>query len=358
VRRGEWLAPADRLPLETSALFERLAHRRIVLLGEKHDSAEHHRWQLHTIAALESRRPKIVLGFEMFARRAQPALDRWVAGTLTEREFLAESQWSASSSLPAELYSPLFQFARMHGARMLALNVERATVARISERGWMAVPPAEREDLSEPAPPTKEYEQLLSEVYDEHAHEGGGHASGGRGLAGFVDAQLAWDRAMAEAIAAAASDPDTLVVGIIGAGHLEHRYGVPHQLASLGWRDVAVLLPWDEERDCADLTPDFADAVFGLAPPVERKTTGPRLGVILEPAADGVRVARVEPDSVAAATGILADDIVFEAAGSAVAAPDDLRATVLRQAPGTWLPLRIRRAGKVVEVVARFPAGE
>jgi hypothetical protein len=51
-----------------------LAKRRIVLLGESHNDAEHHRWQLHTIAALFSYRSDMVLGFEMFPRRVQPVV--------------------------------------------------------------------------------------------------------------------------------------------------------------------------------------------------------------------------------------------------------------------------------------------
>jgi hypothetical protein len=54
-----------------------LAAHRVVLLGETHSEAEHHRWQLRTIEALFTIRPEIVLGFEMFPRRVQPALDRW-----------------------------------------------------------------------------------------------------------------------------------------------------------------------------------------------------------------------------------------------------------------------------------------
>jgi hypothetical protein len=54
----------------------------------------------------------------------------------------------------------------------------------------------------------------------------------------------------------------------MGAGHLEHRDGVPAQLAALGAPRPLVLLPWDAARDCADLTPGLADAVFGIELPI------------------------------------------------------------------------------------------
>ena len=58
------------------ALIADMARRDVVLLGEHHDEADHHRWQLHTLAALHAQRPRMVIGFEAFPRRVQPVLDR------------------------------------------------------------------------------------------------------------------------------------------------------------------------------------------------------------------------------------------------------------------------------------------
>src|SRR5262249_32642176 len=58
--------------------------------------------------------------------------------------------------------------------------------------------------------------------------------------------------------------------------------------------------------------------------------------------------------SVAAAAGFRRGDVVTEAAGAAVASPDDLHAVVDVQAPGTWLPLVVRRGGRTLRLVAHF----
>src|SRR5262249_5768811 len=180
-----------------------------------------------------------------------------------------------------------------------------------------------------------------------------GGAGGGR--RGFVEAQRTWDRALAEGLMAAArAHPGSLVIGIMGSGHLEHGHGVPHQLAALGAGHVSVLLPWDASRDCAALAPDLADAVFGIAPSAEEPESRPRLGVALAPAEQGVGVSEVTAGSVAAAAGFRRGDVVIEAAGAAVASPDDLHAVVDVQAPGTWLPLVVRRGGRTLRLVAHF----
>lgn len=172
----------------------------------------------------------------------------------------------------------------------------------------------------------------------------------------FVEAQLTWDRALAEGLAdAARANPGALVVGIMGSGHLEGGNGVPHQLAALGVRDVTVLLPWDTTRECSTLAPHLADAVFGIGPAVETADHRPKLGVTLAPAdGGGARVAEVARESVAARAGLRPGDVIVEAAGRAVATPADLRAIVDVQAPGTWLPLRVRRDGRERRLVARF----
>src|SRR5262249_51385853 len=154
--------------------------------------------------------------------------------------------------------------------------------------------------------------------------------------------------------AAARAHPGSLVIGIMGSGHLEHGHGVPHQLAALGAQHVTVLLPWDASRDCAALAPDLADAVFGIPPSAEEPQSRPRLGVTLAPAEHGVRVSEVTAGSVAAAAGLRRGDVVVEAAGAAMASPDDLRAVGDVQAPGTSLPLLVRRGGRTLQLVARF----
>ncbi len=360
---GAWVDTATGARAGHRDLLARAAGQGIALLGESHDSAEHHRWQLQTIAGLHALAGDVVLGLEMFPRRVQPALDRWVAGGLDDEAFLAEADWNEVWGTDPALYMPLFHFARINRVPMVALNVDRGLVARVREEGWAAIAQADREGVSDPAPASDAYVDSLREVYRRHLEQRGNAPDSADPIdrddpafRRFVEAQLIWDRAMAEALAAAADAlRRPLVIGVIGEGHLRNRFGVPHQLAALGAGDTAVLLPWDAGRDCAELTPDLADAVFGLAPPIARpEPPKPRLGVIIRGGEGGVRVIEVLAESVAEAAGILKDDLIVEAAGVAVADNAGLIAVVQRQAPGTWLPLAVERGGERLDIVARF----
>ncbi len=229
----------------------------IVLLGEAHDSAADHMWQLRTIQRLYAANPAIVLGFEMFPRIDQPVLDDWTAGRLTEAEFLAKSNWKVVWGFSPDLYMPIFRFARDHEIPMLALNVSHRLVHLAATQGWAGVAAADREGVTDPAVPSAAYRASLAEAMSSH----GVPVASPERLAHFVDAQLVWDSAMAQAIAAQhAHAPRRPVVAIMGAGHLENRWGVPHQLDALGLPGAVVLLP--AHAACTPPGAGTADALF------------------------------------------------------------------------------------------------
>jgi len=256
---GAWFDPATGAIVNDP--IARLARHSVVLLGETHDAAEHHRWQLHTIAGLHALRPNLALGFEMFPRQVQPALARWTNGELTEAAFLAEVEWGRVWGIDPALYLPLFHFARMHRLPMFALNVERDSQKRFAADP--TVPLSEREGVGDPAPATAAYRARLLPWFRQGPMGGSGMGADSPRFARFVRAQQFWDRAMAEAIVARLDG--RLVVGIMGSGHVEYRDGVPFQLAALGVRDVATALPWPEDTEVPGDDPAIADLLFGVA---------------------------------------------------------------------------------------------
>ena len=352
VPAGAWVIPGSEV--RQKGVFKNLAKHDVVLLGESHDEAEHHRWQLDTIAALFGYRPDMVLGFEMFPRSVQPVLDRWTKGELDEATFLHEVDWQQSWGLDSAL--PLFHFARMHRLPMLALNIDREISRRIAQRGLAALG-SEREGVGDPAPASLSYRARLFEFFKTHPAEGAEPNADSEQFSHFVEAQIFWDRAMAEAIVGALRNGRRpLVVGIMGSGHVEYGDGVVHQLAALHVSNVATALPWNSGTDCSRPDPKIANLLFGLAPPAAMSAPPPRLGVVVGPAESGVKIEQVVTQSVAEAASLQAGDVIETAAGVSVRRPADLIAIVKRQAPGTWLPLSVRRGEATLEMVARFPA--
>jgi uncharacterized iron-regulated protein len=357
---GSWAVPlegraeaADGVKLLATA-----ARQQVVLLGEKHDEPEDHRWQLQVLAALYAQHPHMVIGFEMFPRSVQPALDRWVAGQLSEPEFLAQTRWNEVWRFDPGLYLPLFHFARMNRIPMLALDVENKLVRKVSEAGWAAVPAAEREGVGVPSPPDAFYVSGMFEVYKGHVHRRNKHDPENERdprFIHFMEAQLVREHAMAEALAAPLRQADPpLAVGIMGSGHLRDGYGTPHQLRALGVQRISVLLPFEPGESCESLRPNCADALFGMGP----APAGPRrmlMGVLLNSVAEGSKIIEVTKGSPAEKAGLQPGDVITVAAGRKVGSVHDIIVTVARQAPGSWLPLTVRRGVQSLDIVVKFP---
>jgi uncharacterized iron-regulated protein len=374
VPAGQWRTPSSDTPVAHDGLISEMAGRPIVLLGETHTNPEHHRWQLHTIAALHGRNPNMVLSFEAFPRRVQPVLDRWVRGELNDADFLKETDWFQVWRFNPGLYMPLFHFARQHRIPMVALNVGRELIELVRKDGWKGVSVDAREGVGDPAPPTPAFLRYHAKVYAEHENREGDHGSTEKAkelvipelddpdYLKFVAAMQTWDRAMAEGLATARrTDGQPLVVGIIGRGHLHYGFGIAHQLTDLGITGAAVLLPWDPDDPCDDLAladgPSVADVVFGVDAPRALPTRpGPLLGVRIRDDDGGIRIIQVVEGSVAETAGLAKDDLILHAAGLDITKTTELIAIVKRQSPGTWLPLKIKRSDEVMEIVAKFPS--
>ncbi len=363
---GNWLSLGTTAPKLTTIqdIVANASKQDVVLLGEQHDLEDHHRWQLQMLAALHSHRPNMVIGFEMFPRRVQPVLDQWVAGSLTTEEFLKQAEWDKVWSFPPHIYLPLFEFARINKIPMRALNVEKSLTRMVAEKGWDNVPDTSREGIGKAAPALPAYLEFLRGIYAMHEKTSGAHAekkdsSPDAGFKGFVDSQLTWDRAMAEALSQSVKhgDPNNrpLVIGIMGSGHIRFGHGVPHQLGSLGVSKVASLLPVGLEEECRHLQAGLATAVFTIPSKAMPPNEPPRLGVVLEDVKQGLQIRSVNAGSLAEKTGLRAGDRIVDIAGRPASGSSDAVAIIRRQPPGTWLPLRIARGESQLDLVVQFP---
>jgi len=266
--RASWLCPNTGRLLPQDEVMCAAVSKRVVLLGETHDIAEIHRWQLHVTAFLHMLRPQMAVGFEMFPLRVQHVLDAWVEGAMDTATFIERSEWAEVWGFDPELYLPLFHFCRQQRVKMLALNCHRPLVTRVGQFGWDVIPVAERDGVTPSAPATDAYraylERLMGSFGDAERPAGAALAVSDR----FLRAQQTWDRAFACRIADHLTNaPDDLIIGIIGRGHLEYGHGTPYQLRDLGIEEVAVLLSGTADTyDAASLT-GIAEAIFRLDTP-------------------------------------------------------------------------------------------
>lgn len=301
VKEGEILALASRTTITAEQNFDLLARQRVVLVGENHDDAEHHRVQLAIIRALKARRAPLAIGLEMIPGHLQRPLDLWVDGTLDETAFLDQLSWYTTWGFDAQLYLPIFRYARDHHVPLIALNVKRDLVNQVRKQGRQGVTDKVIMHLPSSAPPSADYENYLRDVFDSHPMM----AKMGR-FDRFVEAQQVWDTAMAARMATWVRDhPKGIFVGLVGSGHILGGYGIPHQLHHQNVHAIATVLPWTVDQENVDL--HVADYVWGVPLP-EPGPPPVRFGLSLEDGENDVVIAQIQADSPAARAGLKIKD--------------------------------------------------
>ncbi|MBL4739987.1 MAG: ChaN family lipoprotein [Sneathiella sp.] len=243
---GCWVKTDTGTSVSQTDVLQTIASRSVILIGETHNRADHHLWQLDMCQNLRKIRAPIAIGFEMFPKRAQYILDQWTRNQLSEPNFLKEVDWDSIWGFDPALYLPLFQFCKDHGISMIALNCNRPLVTEIGKQGWENVDPATLEGLTPAKPATVAYRQYLFDVTGGKRSDRKATHAGDPAFDRFVRAQQVWDRAFACNLNNFHKiEPDTLLIGLIGSGHLEYGGGTPYQLADLGLLDVVTLIPTD-----------------------------------------------------------------------------------------------------------------
>jgi uncharacterized iron-regulated protein len=209
------------------SMLQQLAKADAVFLGEQHDDRGTHALQLAVLEGLARRNVQVVLALEMFERDVQPTLDAYLAGTMPESAFLAQSRpWPNYGPD----YRPLVEFAKQKGWPVIASNVPRTLASMVSRGGlstldtlnansqpWVA---ADRQ-----CGPGGKYAKKFGKTMEDM----GGHGSAAMPpemIGRFYEAQCVKDETMAESIVRAFDRyPNAMVVHVAGGFHVEEGLG-------------------------------------------------------------------------------------------------------------------------------------
>ena len=228
------VAPGTVSEATASQMIERLARADVVFFGEQHDDPETHRAEAELLDAIGRTGRTVVLSLEMFERDVQGVLDDYLAGRVSESDFLARSRpWDRY----ATDYRRLIELANSHHWRVVAANVPRPLASAIGRRGFRALDTLTVTDRRNAAreyvcPPSDDYHARFMESMQTHSPAGGPGPSVSDSLPTamaerFYLAQCIKDETMAESIvdARVASPRDAIVVHFDGAFHSDYAQG-------------------------------------------------------------------------------------------------------------------------------------
>jgi len=195
----------------------------IIFSGEIHNNPHHHRLQLETIIALTDAGVPVAVGFEMFPKEEQAALDRWTDGSMSLEEFKTfyQKHWT----LPWTLYEDIFSFIREKRLPAIALNIPSDIVQTVSKSGFLSLTDEQLKRL----PPglgcnvDEQYREFIRRVYMLHKMKG-------KEFTYFCEKQLLWDKSMAwYLLEYRGKHPQRVVVVIAGLSHA-WKNGIPAQV--------------------------------------------------------------------------------------------------------------------------------
>ena len=345
--------------LDQAELARRLERARLVLVGETHHHPGHHQVQLQVLRLMAAGNPAPVVGVEWLPAGAQPACDRLSAGEITVREFARLVDWKHTWGYPLTLYAPILEEVRRRHLKLVALNAPTAVVRQVAHRGLKSLGPNQRAQLA-PAldledPP---YRRLMAQQFKSHGGMGGLREED------FFIAQVARDETMAHHMARALEPwPDGGRRGLVlvGSGHLTYRLGLPPRLARrLPGADPLVILPVgiDLAGELENESRPPADILVFTDPTPPRPRGRPRLGLVLQPVKEGLRVQWVFPGYPAHKAGVQAGDLLVELDGHPLKRVKDIHRS-LRDAPYAAHSYVILRKGRRLELKIRLdrPSG-
>jgi uncharacterized iron-regulated protein len=251
---------SDRQKISMSQLLTGAESSDLVLIGEAHDNIVHHEMQLSLIRALSAQKP-IAIGLEMMQADSQRQLDEWTEGKLSEQNF--QKVFAVNWSEDWRLYRNIFIFARDNHIPMIALNVPKEIVKKVSQHGFQSLTAEEKGDLPQGTtcdlnnPHTAFLEKSFKSVFT--------HVTNGKIFTYFCEAQTLRNSGMAMNIARyVKKHPGRKIVGLMGIWHAV-RNAVPEQLERNGSKlESTVILPELPELKAANATAGEVDYLVGF----------------------------------------------------------------------------------------------
>lgn len=247
----------------------------IAYLGEFHNDPGTHQLQAAILEGVARRREgMVVLSLEMFERDVQPKLDAYLAGSIDEAAFLADSRpWGNYRND----YRPMVEIAKARQWPVVGGNVPRRLASVVARRGMIAldsIPESDRPFVAaEHSCPRNAYWERFRETMGDMS--GHGMQLTPEQVESMVwrtyEAQCVKDEAMAEAIVAARAAHNTLVIHANGAFHSNYHLGTVERVKrrDRAARQVVVTFLPVEDLDAANGRPQrkIGDyIVFTLAP--------------------------------------------------------------------------------------------
>lgn len=380
-----WVSPppgsflsAKAEPLTDDEVLKRARHADFILMGESHTNPCDHTVQARLIEALAQSGHRFSIGLEMLPVTTQTVLDEFNARRIAAADLGEAVNWEKIWGYPYALYKPIFELAEKFDLPVIGLNIPRQTLVTFRDKGNTALSEADRNSLPRriiPASPAQKAALEMqvglhqsmrtatapgSDTKDTPAKS----ATASKAMSGkapsmsamaeqFYLVQALWDSMMAEQALAYEGILNRPMLILAGSGHVEHGWGIEYRLRTLDPKAVCLsVMPVRDAEDFKAQTdtsqrPMPAEQVYFYCAAQHKSRLG--MNILFEEKA--MRVESVEPGSKAESAGLMAGDVLVEAAGRPLTEAMDLHfAAMAASRQNKPLKLTVKRAGQTMNL--------
>jgi uncharacterized iron-regulated protein len=227
-RASLWIDVYQGEPVPYQEVLDDLATARTIYLGERHILQRHHQMQAKILTDLAQKGIPLAVGLEQMESSQQSHLDRYNRGEIDFEQLAKATAWSKRWS-NYQQYRPILDAARKWKAPLVALNARSETIRQVVHSGGIdrLAPETRRELPAKVQVQDPAYVEMLSLQMKVHV------SATSQTLRPMIEAQIARDEAMAEALAALLESEQgrgRKVLVLCGAGHVAYGLGLPARL--------------------------------------------------------------------------------------------------------------------------------
>lgn len=312
-------------------VINNVSNKRIIYTGEQHDQFAHHDIQLKVIKGLHAKNKRLAVGMEMFQRPFQGTLDDYIAGRISEKEFLKKSEYFKRWAFDYNLYKPILDFARKEKIPVVALNIRREIIDKVSKSGLVSLSDEEKKEIPEQMDfSDNEYRDRLIKVFKMHQN------SKDRNFDFFYQSQILWDETMSMSIDEFfKKNPDYQVVVLAGSGHIQYGSGIPKRTFRRNGYEYAIVL------NDAEMEKNIADYVF--YPKSMEGVISPGLMVSLKEEESRVIIEGFPENSVSERAGLSSGDVILSLDGEPMSNVEDMKIHLLYKKRGDTVRVKALR---------------
>lgn len=381
-----WVSPppgsflsAKAEPLTDDEVLKRARHADFILMGESHTNPCDHTVQARLIEALAQSGHRFSIGLEMLPVTTQTVLDEFNARRITAADLGEKVNWEKIWGYPYALYKPIFELAEEFGLPVIGLNIPRQTLVTFRDKGNTALSEADRNALPRRIIPASPAQKAALEMQvglhqsmrtatapgsDTKDTPPAKSATASKAISGkapsmsamaekFYLVQALWDSMMAEQALTYEGRLNRPMLILAGSGHVEHGWGIEYRLRTLDPKAVCLsVMPVRDAEDFKSQTdtsqrPMPAEQVYFYCAAQHKSRLG--MNILFEEKA--MRVESVEPDSKAESAGLMAGDVLVEAAGRPLTEAMDLHfAAMAASRQNKPLELTVKRGGQTISL--------